>query len=622
MKKVLLVALVLSLSLAVGMAQDKVAIERSNHNIVKNQSLVNPNMGASQSSPRATLTVLESFDVGTLTGEPLCAAIDFDGTDWWTTGLDDGYLGNYALYQINRAATAFTKYNNTWSTWYPPLDIADAPSAGIVDAAPYDYEGYYNDIIRHTNGIGDPFVNLGTVTFTNPTGQCYDPDTGTFWVMESWNVALHNLDATGTLTSVADGSPGTMGLAMDKRTAGYDYIWTFQQVYVGYGAYASEFWVYDPNLGSYLAETYDGTVAATALAGGACIADVTGYSDPVLVGLLQGSTDYVNIYELPAVTIPGAVVDIKANGGDAGVVVFEGSNVNLTIDVTAAGDAGLNSDIWVLVKNGAGKKWSYNLAAGRWYKGWCTEYVSEPLGDHTDTVLDMPLPVGTYDCYLGIDDDMNGMLNIADVIVYDHVDVEVKVPAAGFTEDFEDNDSSLVPDAGAEVCYYIGAPTVAGSGAYSYYMDGALDPGFAFWGSLNKDGIYGDFTLSCDTAHISTASPSDYYYHGLCFRAQGSALDCYTFYLHSGGKCAMRPKVGGSGGDVFSTYSPVGMNVGRDVKNNLMVVAIGSNFDLYVNGTMVGNAVDATYTMGEAGVFGEGSTFNDNLYEYDEVILN
>jgi hypothetical protein len=439
--------------------------------------------------------------------------------------------------------------------------------------------------------------------------------------MESWNVALHNVDATGTLTQIPDGSPGTMGLAMDKRTAGYDYIWTFQQVYVSYGAYAAEFHVFDPQLGSYLAETYDATINTADLAGGACIADVSPYADPVLVGLHQATDDYVVVYELPAVSIPGAQVDIKANGGDAGVVVFEGSNVLLTIDVVAAGDAGLDSDVWVLVKNDSGKKWSYNKAAGRWYKGWCFEYVSEPLTDHVDIVLDMPLPVGMYKAYLGIDDDMNGMLNVSDVFVYDCVDFEVKVPAAGFTEDFEDNVSSLVPDTGAEACYYIGAP-VTGAGSYSYYMDGTLDPGFAFWGSLNKDGLYGDFTLSCDTAHLTTVSPSDYYYHGLCFRAQGSALDCYTLYVHSGGKFGFRPKVGGSGGDLFYTYSPVGMNLGRDVKNNLQVVAAGTMFDCYINGSMVTSVSDSTYTMGEAGVFGEGSTYNDNLYEYDDVILN
>ena len=121
-----------------------------------------------------------------------------------------------------------------------------------------------------------------------------------------------------------------------------------------------------------------------------------------------------------------ASVDVKVNGEDAGVVINETDNVVIDISVNAGADAGLNSDIWVLVKSDAGKKWSYSKAAGRWYKGWCTEYVSEPLDDHGETVLDMILPIGFYDAYIGIDTDMNGMLNIAALLTYDMCDFEVK----------------------------------------------------------------------------------------------------------------------------------------------------------------------------------------------------
>ena len=292
----------------------------------------------------------------------------------------------------------------------------------------------------------------------------------------------------------------------------------------------------------------------------------------------------------------------------------------LDIDVTAAGDTGLNADIWVLVKNDGGKKWSYNMAAARWFKGWCQEYVSAPLTDYTDNVLDMPLPVGFYDAYLGIDTNMNGNLNVPDILVYDHVDFEVRVPAAGFNEDFEAGTSIFTPDPLDPAGWSVG-PATTGAGANSYYYQSG-GTGYHYQGSLYKGGVFGDFTLSCDTAHITTATYSNIYYHGLCFRAQGDAADSYVFYVHSNGKIGIRARVSDTGGDLFSSYSPVGMNIGRDVKNNLEVVAIGSSMDLYINANFVTNVVDSTWAIGEAGLYAEGTTSNANLYEYDDVILN
>jgi hypothetical protein len=259
-----------------------------------------------------------------------------------------------------------------------------------------------------------------------------------------------------------------MGLELDQRLPGYDFIWTFQQNTL------PEFWVYDLQLGMYIPEVY--AASGVDLAGGACIAGVTGYSDPVLVGLHQASPDYVNVYELPTLTMPGAIVDIKANGGDAGVLIFDTNNVKLTIDVIAAGDAGLNCDIFVLVRNAAGKKWCYNLANDRWYKGWCYEYVTGALTDYTDTVLDMPLPIGLYDAWIVIDTNPNGNLNGGSaVLVYDHVDFEVTVAGAAAWIKFN-------PICTDNCFMMVHTGTAATECWLDYTYDGYYGPGYGLFG--------------------------------------------------------------------------------------------------------------------------------------------
>jgi hypothetical protein len=160
------------------------------------------------------------------------------------------------------------------------------------------------------------------------------------------------------------------------------------------------------------------------MAGGACIFNDPTYGN-VFAGMQQASVDTVSVYELDAGGPIPASVDIKANGEDSAVVINDGDNAVLDIRVTAGDDAGLNCDIWVIVRNGAGKKWSFNLNADRWFKGWCYEYISAPLTDYVDNVLDMDLPVGTYEAWIGIDTNMNGNLNKDAILVYDYVDFEV-----------------------------------------------------------------------------------------------------------------------------------------------------------------------------------------------------
>ena len=595
MKKVLLVALLLGLCAYVGDAQTVIQATQI-------QSQTDATAGAvAGPGGKATGDLLYEIDFGTVTGDIRLLGCEFDDTDWWVTGAYD--QTTCKLYKLDYAGNLLNTYLQLNSGW------------GWRDVA---WDGSYlycsdSFAIEQVDPATGAITGLTIASPTSPArALAYDSLRDLFWT-GNFSDGMYSVDRAGNSVFYSAGLSGIYGAAYDP---GSDKVWIWDQTYAGgtSGLTAVEF---DPATGALTGNFWDGETGRLGIAGGACI-----FTDPtygnVFAGMQQASPDVVSVYDLVLSTDPQ--VDIKANGGDAGVVVFEGSNVALTIKVEARGMAGTNADIWVLVKNDAGKRWSYNLAAARWFKGWCYEYISAPLADYTDTVLDMPLPAGNYDAYLGIDTNMNGNLNKDAILVYDHVDIEVKIPAAGFNEDFELGTSIFTPDPLDPAGWYVGAATT-GSGVNSYYYQSG-GTSYHYQGSLYKGGLYGDFVLSCDTAHITTASYSNIYYHGLCFRAQGDAADSYCFYVHSSGKIGIRARVGDSGGDLFYTYSPVGMNVGRDVKNNIEVVAIGSNMDLYINGFIVTTVVDSTWAMGEAGLYAEGTTSNQNLYEYDDVILN
>ena len=128
-------------------------------------------------------------------------------------------------------------------------------------------------------------------------------------------------------------------------------------------------------------------------------------------------------YILYTVGCNSPVTDAQVNGQDSNVVIPEGDNVKIDIEVECCGLGGVPVDIWVLIKNASGVKRSY--ANGRWYQGWCTEYYTGPCIDITDTVLDRPLPVGSYKVCLAIDSMPNGDLNVPYIVSYDCVEFTV-----------------------------------------------------------------------------------------------------------------------------------------------------------------------------------------------------
>jgi hypothetical protein len=106
---------------------------------------------------------------------------------------------------------------------------------------------------------------------------------------------------------------------------------------------------------------------------------------------------------------------------------------------------------------------------------------------------------------------------------------------------------------------------------------------------------YGDAAIQVDVTLLSAADA------GLVFRANASQNQFYDFEVTNQGEFYLR---------YFSNNKPTFLiqktasNVieGVNSKNTLLVIAKGSDFQLFINGTLVGETHDATFASGQVGV--------------------
>jgi pimeloyl-ACP methyl ester carboxylesterase len=126
-------------------------------------------------------------------------------------------------------------------------------------------------------------------------------------------------------------------------------------------------------------------------------------------------TDFIVPYTL--------VPNIQANGSDETVSILEGEKLDVTIDLNPGSYSGENTDWWLVMDAPAGLQY-YDLNGG-WLAGLSVTYQG-PLINLTTPVelLLTGLPTGTYTFYFGVDMNMNGSLDIAQ-LYYDSVVVDV-----------------------------------------------------------------------------------------------------------------------------------------------------------------------------------------------------
>lgn len=95
--------------------------------------------------------------------------------------------------------------------------------------------------------------------------------------------------------------------------------------------------------------------------------------------------------------------------------------------------------------------------------------------------------------------------------------------------------------------------------------------------------------------------------YGIALR-RASSGNFYTFEITPDGRWAFLKWINGSAKAVTDLQSNTAIQTGSGATNQLRVLAVGSNFTFYVNGTQVGTASDSTYTDGRVGVVTDDTT--------------
>jgi hypothetical protein len=333
----------------------------------------------------------------------------------------------------------------------------------------------------------------------------------------------------------------------------------------------------------------------------------TGQSDPPF-GTYFNSREWNGTvyYETSGVAYP--ILDVKVNGSDSFVVVPDTDNVKIDIDIQARAGAGYAVDIWVTV----GSPFGYLSYDGTgpytgWNLGLTNVYFTGALADVTDTVRDGPVPAGMYSAHIGIDTKADGKLDYNLMFDSDSCPFESKT-FVGFTEDFDDGVADGWIDDGAHWQVTGGV----------YYLD---CPSYADWFSYYDVFNYGDFTYTCDMRQLVTTTYSDTYDRGVYFRTDGTQSNGYEVYMQNDGNIYFYLHSGSSGGS--SQFSQLSPNIvqGAGNWNTISVDARGSNFDIFINGVLDFTWTDTLFTSGKVGLMGQGSGFNDQDYEYDNIRL-
>ena len=193
-------------------------------------------------------------------------------------------------------------------------------------------------------------------------------------------------------------------------------------------------------------------------------------------------------------------IDVKCNGSDGGLEVFDGANCTVTLDIAARDFAGFPAEVWVLgLDMTTGGIFTYGeYPAAIWLPGVCNFFYGGGLMDFAETCLDQPLPVGSYEVYGALEMTVNGQLNLPMIYKYDVVDFTVIVPPTEYKWDGGYTDNLLCWVSGGDMvgmhCFdtipggenIVNIGTIFGSVLYANYAPGngtATD--FYVWEATN-----------------------------------------------------------------------------------------------------------------------------------------
>ena len=186
---------------------------------------------------------------------------------------------------------------------------------------------------------------------------------------------------------------------------------------------------------------------------------------------------------------PEVISDIKANGSDSSVTTLYGNSTNITVSLNAGTKAKQDADWWIAVDTPFG--WYSYVDNTGWQAG-INLFKQEPLSTFSSTILTTTLPLGDYNFYFAIDDNMDGSL---DVTWYDSVSVNVvelnfdfpfSIPNATITIDGKADDwAGIVPILNDSM-----GDSTCGSGTDIKDVYLAMDGEYLYWRMDTSSGIY------------------------------------------------------------------------------------------------------------------------------------
>jgi hypothetical protein len=147
--------------------------------------------------------------------------------------------------------------------------------------------------------------------------------------------------------------------------------------------------------------------------------------------------------------------DIKCNGKDSDVTVYDGTNCKIDFSVVANDGAGDPVDIWVGLRHPALGWFTYdgNGPCMGWNIGLSSAYFTGPLVNMGDTCLDFPLGLGSYKAGIGIDNTANGNFNWP-LDPIDMVNFDVVPPPPVYSHDDGSTENLLCWTNGGEICWF------------------------------------------------------------------------------------------------------------------------------------------------------------------------
>lgn len=583
MKKVLFVALLLGLSLTIVNAKD---IEATEVPTFDGARMAGPNLGS-----RDPGDALFSVDAETITTDNRCLGVEHAdlGNSWYVTGATALYPAGAWIYEISQDGTTLINSAAQGNSGWGWRDLCYIEKENMLYASD-------SSVIEQI----DPATLLATtVTIASPVtparALAYIPGEDVFWTA-SFSSSLYRIEkATGLSTSYAN--PGYQMYGAAYYPTDNVVIWWSQTG--GTGAEAA----YMLPDGTFTGDSWEGaSLLAQNVAGGACVYDDTIYGT-IFAGMHQATPDNITGYDLTP--DPQPYVDLKINGQDAGVLIGEGNNVTVDIDIEARAGAGRDVEIYIMARTGGGPR---SFDGTNWKAGQPVPYYAGAFMDMTATVYDAPAPVfANYEVGLILDEKIDGVLTPS----YGRIDiVDFGVIAYGpWTEDFEDGlAQGWVPDDPSKW-------TVM-SGVYDLN-----NISFINWISYYSVFQYADFTYTADMQQVQTTYCTQAYDYSILFRsADGTKSDCYFLVCETDGSYYFRNYVGGSYTTVTSG-TMVNWVAAYDTWNTVSVDARGSTLDFTINGVLEFSASDTTHTTGYVGLHGQGSGGYLQNYQFDNVDL-